>query len=58
MFTEHNGHEFQELDEVTAIVRQNISDLRSMMDATRTIVDDNVSFVEHRRSEIIRMKEK
>ena len=27
------------------------------MDATRTINDDNVSFIEHRRDEVFRMKE-
>ena len=58
MSSEHNGHSFQELTEVTAIVRKKIGDLRGKMDATRTIVADKVSFIELRRSEVISLKKK
>ena len=57
MFETCNGHELAELDEVTINVRKNISDLRQLMDSTRTINDDNVSFVGHKRDEVLRMKE-
>ena len=57
MFETCNGHELAQLDEVTGIVRQNISDLSQLMESTRRINDDNISFVEHRRSEVLRMKE-
>lgn len=57
MFEIHNGHELAQLDEVTGIVRQNVSDLKTLMESTRRVNDDNMSFVEHRRSEVLRMKE-
>ena len=57
MFETCNGHELAQLDEVTGIVRQNIEDLSQLMESTRRINDDNISFVEHRRSEVLRMKE-
>ena len=57
MFETCNGHELAQLDEVTGIVRQNIEDLSQLMESTRRINDDNTSFVEHRRSEVLRMKE-
>lgn len=52
MFEVHNGHELAQLEEVTTIVRQNIADLRTLMESTRQINDDNVSFIEHKREEI------
>ena len=57
MFETHNGHELAQLEEVTAIVRENVTDLRTLMDNTRRVNDDNLSFIEHRRSEISRMKD-
>lgn len=57
MYEVHNGHELAQLDEVTGIVRQNVSDLKTLMESTRRVNDDNMSFVEHRRSEVLRMKE-
>ena len=57
MYEVHNGHDLAQLDEVTGIVRQKVSDLRALMDSTRQVNDDNLSFVEHRRDEVTRMKE-
>ena len=57
MFETCNGHDLAQLDEVTGIMRQNIADLSQLMESTRRVNDDNLSFIEHKRSEIIRMKE-
>jgi len=57
MFESHNGHELSQLEEVTGIVRRNVTDLRALMESTRSTNDGNISFVEHRRDEILRMKE-
>ena len=57
MYEVHNGHELAQLDEVTSIVRQNIADLRSLMESTRQVNDDNLSFIEHKKEEIQRMRE-
>lgn len=57
MYEVHNGHELAQLDEVTGIVRQNVNDLKTLMESTRRVNDDNMSFVDHRRSEVLRMKE-
>jgi hypothetical protein len=45
------------LEEVMNIIRQNVLDLRQLMDSTRVINDDNVSFIKQKREEICKMRE-
>ena len=57
MFHDHNGHELAQLDEVTVIVKQNITDLHKLLLNTKRINDDNSSFIDHMRDEVGRIKE-
>ena len=57
MFELHNGHELAQLEEVTSIVKQNICDLKTLMESTKRVNEDNFAFVEHRRGEIARARE-
>ena len=56
MFKEHNGHEFVPLDEVTTVIRQNIEDLQALLINTKSINEENRSFIDHQANEIIRLK--
>ena len=52
MFSDHNGHELAQLEDVTNIIKQNIYDLNKLMLNTKRINDDNRQFVEHIKQEI------
>lgn len=41
MFSDHNGHELAQLEDVTNIIKQNIYDLNKLMLNTKRINDDN-----------------
>jgi hypothetical protein len=57
MFSEHNGHELAQLEDVTGIIKQNVYDLHKLMINTKRINDDNRSLILHVREEIQRKKE-
>ena len=57
MFSDHNGHELAQLEDVTNIIKQNIYDLNKLMINTKRINDDNRSFVDHIKAEIQRLNE-
>ena len=57
MFEQCRGHELAQMDEVTGIVRRNVEDLASLMASTRQTNDGNVTYIEHKRDEVLRMKE-
>lgn len=57
MFSDHNGHELAQLEDVTNIIKQNIYDLNKLMLNTKRINDDNRQFVEHIKQEIQRLNE-
>lgn len=52
MFSDHNGHELAQLEDVTNIIKQNIYDLNKLMLNTKRINDDNRQFIEHIKQEI------
>jgi hypothetical protein len=52
MFSEHNGHELAQLEDVTGIIKQNVYDLHKLMINTKRINDDNRSLILHVREEI------
>ena len=47
MFKDHNGHEFAQLDDVTNVVKQNISDLQKLLENTKRINEDNRIYIEN-----------
>ena len=57
MFAEHNGHELAQLEEVTNIIKQNVYDLHKLLLNTKRINDDNKSYIQHIKEEVIRLKE-
>lgn len=57
MFSTHNGHEMAELEDVTGIMKQNIKDLNQLLQNTKRINDDNISYIDHKKSEVINLKE-
>ncbi len=57
MFSQHNGHEMAELEDVTGIMKQNIKDLNQLLQNTKRINDDNISYIDHKKSEVINLKE-
>jgi len=57
MFSDHNGHELAQLEDVTNIIKQNIYDLNKLMLNTKRINDDNRQFIEHIKQEIQRLNE-
>ena len=57
MFSQHNGHEMAELSDVTGIVKQNIKDLQKLIQSTKRINDDNISYIDHKKSEVLNLKE-
>ena len=58
MFMEHSGHELAELEDVTGIMKQNIKDLSKLLSNTRKINVDNVDYIEHKKSEVLTLKER
>ena len=58
MFIQHTGHELAELEDVTGIMKQNIKDLSKLLSNTRKINDDNVDYIDHKKSEVLSLKEK
>ena len=52
MFMQHTGHELAELEDVTGIMKQNIKDLSKLLSNTRKINDDNVDYIDHKKSEV------
>ena len=57
MFSDHNGHELAQLEDVTNIIKQNIYDLNKLMINTKRINDDNRQFIEHIKQEIQRLND-
>jgi hypothetical protein len=57
MFTEHNGHDLAQLEDVTSIIKQNIYDLNKLLLNTKRISDDNRTYIVHQREEVVRLKE-
>ena len=57
MFSDYNGHELAQLEDVTNIIKQNIYDLNKLMLNTKRINDDNRQFIEHIKQEIQRLNE-
>lgn len=57
MFSDHNGHELAQLEDVTNIIKQNIYDLNKLMLNTKRINDDNRQFIEHIKQEIQRLND-
>jgi hypothetical protein len=57
MFTDHNGHELAQLDDVTTIVRQNIHDLSKLLLNTKRINEDNRNYVMYVKDEVGRLKD-
>lgn len=57
MFAEHNGHELAQLDDVTGIVRRNISDLKKLIQNTRKVNDENSLHINKVKEEVYRMRE-
>lgn len=57
MFTEHNGHDLAQLEDVTAIIKQNIYDLNKLLLNTKRISDDNRTYIVHQREEVQRLKD-
>jgi len=57
MFSDHNGHELAQLEDVTNIIRQNIYDLHKLLLNTKRINDDNRSYVTHVHEEVARLKD-
>ena len=47
MFKDHNGHEFAQLDDVTNVVKQNISDLQKLLENTKRINEDNRTYIDN-----------
>jgi hypothetical protein len=56
MFKDHNGHEFAQLDDVTNVVKQNISDLQKLLENTKRINDDNRIYIDNQTVEIQKLK--
>ena len=46
-----------ELEDVTGIMKQNIKDLSKLLENTRRINDDNISYIDHKKSEVLGLKE-
>ena len=46
MFQEHNGHHLAILEEVVEVVRQNIADLRLLIEGTQAINEDSKAHLE------------
>lgn len=57
MFAEHNGHELAQLQDVTGIVRRNISDLQKLILNTKRANEDNAGSVEKVKAEVFRMRD-
>lgn len=57
MFAEHNGHELAQLEDVTNIIKQNIYDLHKLLLNTKRINEDNRSYIQHIKEEVMRLKE-
>ena len=57
MFSEHNGHELAQLEDVTSIVRKNISDLQKLIINTKKINEDNQGYITHVRDDVNRLRE-
>lgn len=57
MFVEHNGHELAQLQDVTGIVRRNITDLQKLILNTKRANEDNAGSVEKVKAEVFRMRD-
>ena len=45
-----------ELEDVTGIIKQNIKDLHKLLENTKRINDDNISYIDHKKSEVVNLK--
>ena len=57
MFSEHNGHELAQLEDVTAIIKQNIHDLNKLLLNTKRITEDKKNYIVYLKKEIERLKD-
>ena len=57
MFSEHNGHELAQLEDVTAIIKQNIHDLNKLLLNTKRITEDKKNYIIYLKKEIERLKD-
>ena len=57
IYDDHNGHALVPVDEMSSSLKQNVIDLRKMIDNTKRMVDENSVLVTQVRDELERLME-
>ena len=57
MYDDHNGHSLVTVDEMSGSLKQNVLDLRKMIDNTKRVVDENDVLVTQVKDELERLME-
>ena len=57
MYDDHNGHSLNTVDEMSNSLKQNVIDLRKMIDNSKRVVDENSVLVTQVRDELERLME-
>ena len=57
MYDDHNGHALVTVDEMSNSLKQNVIDLRKMLDNSKRVVDENSVLVTQVRDELERLME-
>ena len=57
MYDDHNGHSLVTVDEMSNSLKQNVIDLRKMLDNSKRVVDENSVLVTQVRDELERLME-
>ena len=57
MYDDHNGHSLVTVDEMSNSLKQNVIDLRKMIDNSKRVVDENSVLVTQVRDELERLME-
>ena len=57
MYDEHNGHSLIPVTDMANSLKQNVIDLRKMLDNTKRLIDENAVLVRQVRDELERLME-
>lgn len=55
MFLDHNGHDLAQLEDVTTILRQNIFDLKQLMENVERVNQEHESYISSLLDDVERM---
>ncbi len=57
IYDDHNGHSLMQIDEMANSLKQNIIDLRKMIDNTKRLIEENQKLIDQVREELERLME-